>query len=209
MTGNYIKKLPDAYCKESESTNARLLKIDEDDIVSLRGDIRAVSEALDLFNANGGTLNLYGDMVGQKRGQLDDTRYRYMILTRIGANLVQGDYKSIMANIVQMFGCGQEDVTLNDVEITEEDEPCTVYLSKMPIAVLVSAGFTSFQAVRMIEMLLPVCVKLKADNFEGTFCFADSNEEYDELAGFADDLQTFGGYLGLLLGEDEETPLPI
>ena len=62
----------------------------------------------------------------------------------------------------------------------------------------------------MIESLLPICVTLSADNFEGTFEFSDAADEYDKLAGFGDADQTIGGYLGLYLGDDDKIPvLPI
>ena len=73
-----------------------------------------------------------------------------------------------------------------------------VKLTKFPVFVLVNAGFSSRQAVAMIETLLPICVTLSADNFEGTFEFSDSVNEYDESAGFGDIEQTVGGYLGCI-----------
>ena len=85
-----------------------------------------------------------------------------------------------------------------------------VRLVKLPLSVLVDAGFSSRQVVGMIESLLPVGVSLYADNFEGTFEFAESGGEYDENVGFADIAQTVGGYLGLLLGDDDQiTVLPL
>lgn len=203
------RRLPDAYQKGEDSVNARLLRLEGEDVRALRADLAAVRESLDLFSAAGATLDRYGELVGQRRGQLNDEQYRYMILTRIGRNTVCGDYDSVMGGIVQMFGCGPGDVSLDDVAIAEETNPCGVRLSKMPVAVLAGAGFTSRQAVQMISMLLPVCVHLEADNFEGTFCFAQGADEYDRDAGFADDAGTLGGYLGLLLGEDGEVPLPL
>nr|WP_279288712.1 DUF2612 domain-containing protein [Hungatella hominis] len=149
-------------------------------------------------------------MLEQRRGLLTDEQYRYMLLTRIGRNVVQGDYQSIMNALVLMFGSRQGDITLDDLELEEEDCPCVVKLTKFPISVLVNAGFSSRQAVQMIETLLPICITLDADNFEGTFEFAKLDQEYDETAGFADLKQTIGGYFGLLLGEDDKIPiLPI
>lgn len=46
----------------------------------------------------------------------------------------------------------------------------------------------------MIESLLPICVTLEADNFEGTFEFADVDNEYDKAKGFGNIEQTIGGY---------------
>lgn len=205
----YASALPDAFRKDPESVNAKLLSIDGTDIEALHRDMDAVLAVLDLFSATGSTLNLYGEMVGQRRGKMNDDQFRYLILTRIGRNLVRGDYNSVMGSIVQMFGCGLGDVALEDLAISEKDPPCTVHLSKIPVAVLAGAGFTSRQGVEMIASLLPVCVQVTADNFEGTFCFGDGYTEQDVLAGFSNDEQTMGGFFGMLYGEDGEVPLPL
>lgn len=205
-----IERLPDCYRKDSQSNNHRLLELNRQPVQELRQDIQAVMDALDLNAAGGRTLDLYGDMLQQRRGLLNDEQYRYMLLSKIGRNTVQGDYKSIMDTLVLMFGSQMGDITLDDLELEEEERPCVVKLTKFPVFVLVNAGFSSRQAVEMIESLLPICVTLSADNFEGTFEFADAADVYDELAGFGDIEQTIGGYLGLYLGDDDNIPvLPI
>lgn len=205
-----VGRLPDCCRKDPQGNNYKLLGLNHLPVQELKKDIQAVREALDLNIASGRTLDLYGDMLQQRRGLLNDEQYRYMILTRIGRNVVKGDYQSIMDALVLMFGSRQGDISLDDVELGEEERPCVVKLTKFPIAVLVNAGFSSRQAVVMIETLLPVCVTLAADNFEGTFEFADSADIYDATAGFADIGQTIGGYLGLLLGDDDSVAiLPI
>lgn len=205
-----IERLPDCYRKDSQSNNHRLLELNRQPVQELRQDIQAVMDALDLNAAGGRTLDLYGDMLQQRRGLLNDEQYRYMLLSKIGRNTVQGDYKSIMDTLVLMFGSRMGDITLDDLELEEEERPCVVKLTKFPVFVLVNAGFSSRQAVEMIESLLPICVTLSADNFEGTFEFADAADVYDELAGFGDIEQTIGGYLGLYLGDDDNIPvLPI
>ena len=205
-----VERLPDCYRKDQESNNVKMLELGRLAAEQLRADIRAVLESLDLGHATGKTLDLYGDMLGQRRGLLNDEQYRYMLLSKIGRNTVQGDYNSIMATLVLMFGSQMGDITLDDLEIEEEERPCVVKLTKFPVQILLNAGFSSRQAVAMIESLLPICVTLAADNFEGTFEFAESASVYDELAGFGDVEQTIGGYLGLYLGDDDKIPvLPI
>lgn len=204
------ERLPDCYRKDSEGNNYKLLELNQAAVVELQADIEAVRNALDLNSASGKTLDLYGEMLDQRRGLLNDEQYRYMLLTRIGRNVVQGDYQSIMNALVLMFGSSQGDISLDDLELGEEERPCVVKLTKFPIAVLVNAGFSSRQAVQMIESLLPICITLDADNFEGTFEFAELAGDYSEEAGFANLEQTIGGYFGLLLGEDDKIPiLPI
>lgn len=205
-----VERLPDSYRKDPGSNNHKLLEIGYAAAAELRADIASVYDALDLNAASGKTLDLYGEMLGQRRGLLNDEQYRYMLFARIGRNVVQGDYNSILNTLVLMFNSQKSDITLDDLDLAEEDRPCVVKLTKFPIYVLVNAGFSSRQAVSMIESLLPICVTLSADNFEGTFEFAQLDGEYDRNTGFSDIAQTIGGYLGLLLGEDDAIPvLPI
>ena len=205
-----VNGLPDCYRKDTVSNNYKLLELNRQATSELREDMQSVFKCLDLNQAAGKTLELYGDTLGQRRGLLNDEQYRYMILSQIGRNVVQGDYNSIMRALVLMFGSQMGDITMDDLEIVEDDRPCVVKLTKFPVFVLVNAGFSSRQAVAMIESLLPICVTLSADNFEGTFEFSDSADEYDIAAGFGDIGQTVGGYLGLYLGDDDKIPvLPI
>lgn len=202
-----VKKLPDAYRKDKDSNNYKLLELDSQAAEELKKDIKSVYDSLDLQRASGPTLDLYGNMLGQKRGLLNDTQYRYMIYTRIGRNIVKGDYNSVMDVVVQMFNTEYGNITLDDFELKETASPCKVRLTKFPLFILVNAGFSSKQAVQMIESLLPICVTLDADNFEGTFEFAELDNELDNEKGFGNIEQTIGGYLGLLLGEDEKIPI--
>lgn len=202
-----VERLPDCYRKDPGSNNFKLVKLNRVAVEELRADMQTVLDCLDINRAAGKTLDLYGDMLQQRRGLLNDEQYRYMLFARIGRNIVQGDYNSIMRTLVLMFGSQMGDITLDDLEVVEEDAPCVVKLTKFPVYVLINAGFSSRQAVSMIESLLPVCVTLSADNFEGTFEFADSADDYNELAGFGDIDQTIGGYLGLYLGDDDKIPV--
>ena len=202
---NNADRLPDSYAKDKNSNNYKLLKLNEDAIATLNKDMYDVLNVLDIKNAIGNTLELYGDMVGQKRGELNDTQYRYMILTRIGMNIARGNYDSIISVCQMIFDCNPQDIILNDSE-----KPCRVEVTKFPLKVLVDAGFSSNQAIAMVELLMPIGVTIENANFEGTFEFAETATEYDENAGFGNIEQTIGGYMGLSLGSDDIEPvLPI
>lgn len=193
-----VKKLPDSYAKGIESNNYKLLNLNEQAIADAKADAQAVFEALDLQNATWHTLDLYGDMLQQKRGTLNDEQYRMLILRKIGINVAQGNYPTVINILKQIFNCEANEIILGDGV-----KPCTVDLKKFPLEVLTNAGFSSSQAVAMIEILLPIGVTIDNANFEGTFEFAETANEYDESAGFANDQQTIGGYLGLLFGDDD------
>ena len=200
-----VERLPDSYAKGKESNNYKLLNINEQAIADVKADVQAVFDVLDIQKATGRTLDLYGDMLGQKRGALNDAQYRIMIFTRMGINAVQGNYETVINSAQQIFECEAKDIVLRDGET-----PCSVFIEKMPLKVLIDAGFTSTQAIEILGTLMPIGVTISGNSFDGTFEFADGADEYDEQAGFADIAQTIGGYFGLLLGEDEESPvLPI
>lgn len=209
LTPNYAKYLPDSFKQDNESNNYKLLQLAENPIKRMQDDINDVYAAMDIDGAYGATLDLFGEMVNQKRGAATDEQYRFLIKGRIGRNTAGGDYGSIIDAIISMFSTPTNIVQPNEIELVEQEESCTVKLEKMPINVLAQAGFTSKQAVQMIENLLPICVTLEADMFEGTFEFSAIENEYDENKGFADDAGTIGGTFSMLLGEDKDTPLPI
>lgn len=230
---NNVKRLPDAYYKGTDGNNYKLLNLNELAADEFSKDLTDVLNCLDLMQATGKTLDIYGEMVEQKRGILNDTQYRLMILNKIGKNICQSDYNSVIELLTQMFNCQKCDIILKD-----STEPCRVSIEKFPLEVLINAGFSSAQAITMIELLLPVCVKLSDGNFEGTFEFGGiaggytyetfSNftyqeletktytqmeeiysQEYDENKGFGNIEQTIGGYFGLVLDDTNSFNLPI
>lgn len=206
---DYVRNLPDAFCKEDGCNNDKLLRLNAEMVSQIRQDIQAVDSTNDLEQAYGKTLDWYGIDLNQPRGSMNDVKYRYLLRTRIGVNCVGGDYLSTMRCLMQLFHIDPAGAAQERFVLLEDESPCLVRLEKMPVHVLAGAGFTSKQAVQMIEMLLPVGVTVFADEFEGTLEFAQTYTEYDQTAGFADDAQTFGGWFGLLFGEDGETPLPL
>ena len=201
---NNAEKLPDSYAKHKESNNYKLLNLNEQAIATLKKDMDDVLKSVDIQQATGKTLDLYGDMVGQQRGSLTDVQYRFMILTKVGINITQGSYDTILGAACRIFDCEPSDIVLNDSE-----NPCRVVIDKFPFDVLVNAGFSSEQAVEMLEMLLPIGVTIDSGNFAGTFEFAETYGEYDEYSGFGDVAQTVGGYFGVVYDSNSNTILPV
>lgn len=227
------KRLPDAYYKGKNGNNYKLLNLNELAVEAFLKDLTDVVNCLDIMQSTGKTLDFFGETVGQKRGVLDDTQYRLMILNKIGRNVCQGDYNSVIGLLSQIFNCKKSDIV-----IVDSSEPCRVSIKKFPLEILINAGFSSMQAIKLIELLLPVCVKLLEANFEGTFEFGSIvegsdyetmssfiyqdfqaktykqmeemvSQEYDENKGFGNIEQTIGGYFGLLLDDTNTFDLPI
>lgn len=201
---NLVKNLPDAFKKSTDSNNFKILEIERVACNNLRERLQDISDILDINNAKGKTLDLYGERVGQARGQATDEKYLLMIKAKILRNISNGSYPSVVAAICETFNCEPSQVL-----ITEDEQACSVTLAALPLEIINAAGLTTSQTVAIIKSMLPVGVTLTAFLFEGTFEFAASDNEYDEEKGFANDAGTIGGYLGATAGDETDIPLPI
>ena len=197
------KNLPDAYKKTPDSNNSKILRIEKSAMDDLRTVIQGISDSLDLERAYGDTLDLYGEMVGQERGKATDDQYRVLIKSRIVRNLCNGDYDSIVRLLALVFGCDPSDISL-----VETDTPCHVRLESMPFAALNQLVIDINTALKIIEEVMPAGVQLESVQFTGTFEFGDESMVYDEAAGFSDEAQTIGGYLGYIFS-DLSPDLPV
>lgn len=191
------KNLPDAYRKTPDSNNAKILAIDKAELDRLRENIRLLYDCLDLEKAFGATLDLYGDMVGQERGKATDDQYRVLIKSRIVRNMCNGDYNGIVRLLALVFNCEPSDISL-----VETDAPCHVRLESLPFAALNQMVIDIDTALKIIIECMPAGVTLESVQFTGTFEFGDDTLEYDEAAGFGDEAQTVGGYLGYIFSDD-------
>jgi len=201
---NLVKNLPDAYRKTDDSNNRKILDIEKSAMDKLREAIRAIDESLDLERATGKTLDLYGEMVGQQRGQATDSQYRMLIKTRIVRNFANGDFNSIVNLLALIFGCDPVEIGLDE----PEDKPCTVVLSALPFGALNRMAIDITTACKIVMEVMPAGVHMESLSFTGTFEFGATEFEYDENAGFGNEAQTIGGYLGYIF--DDNTPaLPV
>lgn len=198
---DYINALPDAYHKDRESNNYKLLLMEAGLSEDFRADIQAVNDTLDIYKATGKTLDLYGETYDQARGGLTDEQYRIVILQRIARNMVKGDYNSIVNALAVAFG-----TTPDNVAFAETENPAEIRIESMPYAVLLNAGITTDQLKQIILAILPVGVNLSSTiALDGTFEFG-LPDEYDELKGLGNIEQTVGGHFGLLVTDDIIVP---
>ena len=199
---DYIGSLPDSFQKSKNSNNYKLLLIEQKPIDAFRNDIEAVQNTLDIYTANGKTLDLYGDIYGQARGSLTDDQYRYVIIQKALQCMCQGDANSVIKILSAVFNVHPSDFSLSDTQ-----NPCEVEVSKLPYSILQSIGVTVNQLKQMIQSVLPAGVKLAPLNLEGTFEFSASADEQSDTAGFSDESQTIGGYFGYLASDDIDIPV--
>lgn len=189
---DYINALPDAYKKNPESNNYKLLLLEQRLTEKLYEDIRAVWESGDMYSATGETLDLYGEMYGISRGKATDEQFRYLIAQKVAQNMVEGDYNSVINALAVAFK-----VPVTSFSIRETENPAEVEVLDLPFAVLQNAGLTVDQMTAVIQGLLPTGVVLASLELAGTFEFGAA-DEYDENAGFGNIAQTIGGYFGYL-----------
>lgn len=202
---NLAKNLPDVYKKGTNSNNYKILEIERTANIELREMLSKIESILDINNASGSTLDMYGKRFGQVRGSANDAQYKAMIKSKIIRGLSNGSYKSVVDAICYTFNCSSDDILLE-----EGDTPMSISVTKLPITQINEAGFTIQQAQKIIQNLIPVCVKLDSMMFDGTFEFSDKENEYDETAGFSESENgTIGGFLGWTDTDEQGSDLPI
>ena len=206
FNSDYVKNLPDTYKKTEDSNNYKILNTVQGTTTQLKNDTEDVFNSLDIEQATGKTLDLYGDMLGQARGLSDDAKFRTLIKSRIMRNLMNGDYNSLMKAACMIFNCEP-----HEFHIAESEEPATVDVITLPVSSLNYVGLSAEQTIELINLLVPIGIYAKSISLAGTFEFGDTENEYNEEAGFAisEDNQSIGGYLGYLAENDSDKPLPI
>lgn len=202
---NLAKNLPDAYKKDSTSNNYKILEVERAANSDLRTMLEQIENILDINNATGATLDMYGKRFGQPRGKATDAQYKAILKSKISRALCRGNYRDIVDAICFTFNCG-----IDDVRIIETSEPANVLLDKLPLASIINSGFNTTQAQQIIKNLLPVCVTLETVSFDGTFEFGEAENEHDEAAGFGETVEgAIGGYLGWTDAQDPVESLPV
>ena len=202
----YVNNLPDVYRKDTDSNNYKILNIQKIEVDGIKKDTEDVYNTLDLDQATGKTLDLYGDMLGQARGYATDDQYRVMIKSRIVRNLMTGSLDSIITAGCLMFGCEP-----NEMHIIEDSSPAGVKVISLPYRVINYVGLSASQVIELIIKLVPVSITVKSAELQGTFEFGTTDSEYDEDKGFAisEADQSIGGYVGYIYSAENEQPLPI
>ena len=200
-----IDNLPDCYKKDKGSNNYKLLELSKKNVDAFRECLISIENSLNLNNARGATLDLYGKLVGQSRGLATDEQYILLIKTRIMRNLANGSNKGVVDALCAILNCKQ-----SQVHITGTDNPCEVLIT-VPLGSIIEAELSVKQFNQLVKSILPVGVVLSANTiYEGTFEFSAAENEQDETAGFCDvEGGTIGGYFGALSSEENETVLPI
>ena len=185
--------LSDAFKKSADSNNYKLLHINAESNSDIEQMFDDLNRLLDIDNADGVHLDMYGKMFNVKRGQDNDDKYRIQIKSKIGQNFTDGRHEKIIEILAFVLHCDRSDIKLKNGETTG-----SVVLEDIPLNVLITAGFDTSRVNSLIEDLLPVGVTLTSFVYSGTFEFGTGENEQDTTKGFANADGTIGGYLGLV-----------
>lgn len=183
--------LPDAFRQDKDSNNYKLLLVEKHIYYKINAMLQSVFDILDIDNATGKTLDMYGERLNLKRGAATDAQYLIRLKSAISQSMSDGSRDSVAKALAFVLSSTPDKIKLKSIGDN------TVKLLDLPMSVVIKAGLTNDEITEIVSKMLPPCVEVKAD-FTGTFEFSDTDNDYDENGGFADLDGNFGGYFGLL-----------
>lgn len=178
----YIEALPDAFTKGITSNNYKLLLVPEIATSEFKNDIAVCSNQLDIQQATGGTLDLYGTIYDVSRGTMNDNQYRTYILNTALANRSDGTIDNLLDCLETIF----------QTKMSVTEGTGKVIINNLTEDAVERSGFTLNQIADLVNSLLAVGVSVEAietDYGENTFTFGSvadgENGEYNELSGLS------------------------
>lgn len=170
MIQNETKRLPDAYAKDTNSNNYKILQLLYLLNADTRADLQSIEHASDIANASGKTLDKFGEMYGQARNGANDEQYRFLIMYKISKMTTKSDCNSIINSLETLFN------TDGGIKITEGN--LTAKVEGISIETIENTGFTNEQIKEMISDLMPVGVSLSGTTFAGTLKITNNKLVY-------------------------------
>lgn len=188
---NFEKNLPDAFRKDKDSNNYKLLLVDKHIYDKIDAMFQSIYRILDIDNATGKTLDWYGTRLNLKRGTLTDAQYLIRLKAKIAQSFSDGSRDSVAKALAFVLSSTPDKIKLKSLGNN------TVQIMDLPMTVLSEARISGEEITAIVKDMLPQGISVKAE-FGGTFEFARNDGEYDANSGFADINGTVGGYFGLL-----------
>ncbi|MGN8233244.1 hypothetical protein ACTHAL_001472 [Priestia flexa] len=90
-----INKLTDLFTKNENSNIGKLIRVVSSELDSVQKTLETTEQWRDIDQAEGTTLDLIGENVGQPRDNSVDDEFRLLIKTKIFSNLSAGDIESV------------------------------------------------------------------------------------------------------------------
>lgn len=156
---HYAKNLPDAYRKDKESNNYKILEVEKQSTQMFNDDAENVFESLDIWQATGKTLDLYGEIYNLPRKDMNDDQYRIMILLKLAQNRSGSDHASIVSTLASVLG-----VPVDTFWMTDSDVPGNVDINALPYNVIQEAGVSIVEVWTRLKALLAAGVGIERFN---------------------------------------------
>ena len=198
----FEKNLPDAFRKDKKSNNYKLLSVEKHIYNKIATMLQSIYDIIDMDNATGETLDMYGKRLNLKRGKAQDEAYRIRLKTKIAQSFSDGSRDSIARAVAFVLS-----TTPNRIKLQGGEK--TVDILDLPLETLLKADISEDEVKSIIAGMLPQGVSVGTSEFSGTFefgeafdveqdgIFDEADGEFDENSGFADLDGTVGGYFGL------------
>ncbi|MEH7214791.1 hypothetical protein V7079_22800 [Priestia megaterium] len=90
-----ISKLTDLFTRNENSNIGKIIRVISKELTAVQTALETTEEWRDIDTAEGTTLDLIGENIGQPRNKTDDEEFRLLIKTKIFSNLSIGDIESV------------------------------------------------------------------------------------------------------------------
>jgi hypothetical protein len=205
-----IAKLTDVFTKSPASNIGKLCQIMASQFAKLQETNERIRLWRDVDQAEGSTLDLTGENVGQARGAATDEVYRIMIKSKVARNLSTADINTIIHVLALALDCEYSEITIEEMYADPvEPEPAAIKLIQLPLEKLNAAGMSPQQFGQIVKKTVAAGVRIGVIELSGTFEFGGIGDPPDNDAGFADLGQTIGGTLGAAYSPGTGPELPI
>ncbi len=201
----FINRLPDAYYKEPDGNLAKVFELLTDDIQDNYNAYDEMISVMNIDNASGVILDYIGADLQQRRGNLNDNIYRYLIRAKIKRTQATGTCDDIINFTAFILQMNAKDVTLTELEDSGQPMKMSVIV---PAREIIKTGLTVRQFGTLLDLLAAGGVQVLS-LFEGTFEFGSVGDPLDNTKGFADIDQQTGGELGYAYDPANDYDLPI
>lgn len=195
---DFVENLPDAFYKKKDGNNYKLMLVEKHIYDRINEMFQSIFDILEIDNAKGSVLDMYGERLNLKRGTWDDTQYLIQLKSKIAQSMSDGSRNSIAKALAFVLSS-----TTDRIQLKSREDGNGIEIADIPLGLLYDAKFEEQQIIEIVESLLPQGVHVLQTEFSGTFEFGETETEYDETKGFADLEGTIGGYFGLLSLEGE------
>ncbi|MBT2603731.1 hypothetical protein J7E55_11960 [Bacillus sp. ISL-53] len=209
MIKDWLTRLTDNIKKNSESNIGKLLSIADSEIEQLKNTLLQVEEWRNIHNAQGVTLDLMGENVGQPRGKASDDIYRVLIRGKDAQGLADGTINKIIHILSITLDCDPSDINIVSQKENGGTESAALIIRKVPLDALNKVGLSPIQFGKIAEKTVAGGVRLALIDMQGTFRFSSQRNEIETSPDGFSSNGTDGGTLGSVYTPGDEVDLPI